>query len=418
MRLWICLILLGLSACAGPPETTIEREVAGQRAETHRTLDGDSAGPEGASPGTSSPRVADSIADLVAAQRALAPYGSKVGDAPDVFQIPAAARPLFADLEHAWERYLREQLQVIDLGAAERTIANALLNPLKRRGVKQGYEAQAFGALLAVWVQKHAGDVLGVVVSSTLDCSPDDTLFLFSTAGGQVQRLATVGAKKRVSLADGQLGLEYALVPTSGGTPEIVVASATPWCASAWRTLRYEVLSMRSAAARPRASFRHEASVWIGNGTWELQSGDDWFQIRHDTWDTVGSSVVAGRVARYTRSGGRWSPTTPRLSSAADVIHAWAALPPPLARELVLPEARAAAADLHAAFRRNAGKERGYVQLTASAKNENRLTFECEDCRVLPKHLDLTLTRVADSWRISNLKTAEREQDEQDEQND
>lgn len=249
----------------------------------------------------------EAIDRVLAAQRALDTHGVTVGDPPDVFQIPPAARPHLAELDRAWAAYLTAALPALIASPSDADLSKALTAPLERRGVAHGYEAQEFGALLGLHAKSHPGALLGVVVSVSTACGHDATLFLFSTKGDEVRHLLTAAARKREALSDGQLGLGYAIVPGAPGRdPEVVVASITPWCSSAWRTLRYDVLSPGSDPSRPKRKLHREDSIWIGDGKLELEADANGFRIRYDSWAKKSDAVVEEKTVVGRRAGDRW----------------------------------------------------------------------------------------------------------------
>jgi len=361
------------------------------------------AAPAQPAPVEAPPAAQDAIDEIVATQRALRQFQTTLGDPPDVFQIPAAARPLFPKLERAYLRYLTEALpSALSGSTSDRDVSGALSEPLVRRHVAHGFDAQAFGSLLGIEVRRHPGPFVGVIVTSSLDCGSDDTLFLFSSADPEPRHVMTAAARDRTSIAGGQLGLEYAVL--SSGTrsdPEVVVSSSTPWCSSAWRSFRFDVLASGRAPDAPIRVLTREDSVWIGNRVSEISSGSGWFQIAYDTWSWVGSGVVDERLQRFHRERGRWRRVAPSVTRADDVVRAWANLPASLASELVEPGARGTAAPLHAQFANGRDRRNGDLAVQHLDPARARVTFRCDGCTAPRDGVAFELHRDAGQWRIA-----------------
>jgi hypothetical protein len=354
-------------------------------------------------PVETTPAAEDAIDAIVATQRELHEFRTTLGDPPDVFQIPAAARPLFPKLERAYLRFLKQELPTaLAVSGTDRDASKVLSDALVRRHVVRGFEGQVFGSLLGIEVRRHPGHFVGVVVTSSLDCGSDDTLYVFSTAEPAVRHVMTAAARDRTSIAGGQLGLEYGLLPPpTGGDPEVVVSSTTPWCSSAWRSFRFDVLAAGRAPDAPLRRLTREDSVWIGNRVSEISSGSGWFQIAYDTWSWVGSGVADEKLERFRREGGRWRRVAPSVARADDVVRAWADLPASLAAELVEPGARRSAAALHAQFANGKDRRSGDLAMQQLGPERARVTFDCDGCTAPRDGVAFEVRREAGEWRIA-----------------
>ncbi len=201
-------------------------------------------------------------------------------------------------------------------------LASRLLAPLHEAHLVEGFGTQSFGSLIALDVRPERGDMLAVVVTLGMSCGSDSTLHLFQGRGDTLRRVLTAAARDKKSIADGQLFLEYAVIPTSAGL-QVALAHTTPWCTSAWRELRYGVLEATADPDRPNAMLKKDDSVWIGNGFAQLSASRDAFQIRFDSWDPTGAEVVREKRLAFSRRGGAWSSKKTVKSSKREPRSRW-----------------------------------------------------------------------------------------------
>jgi hypothetical protein len=249
---------------------------------------------------------ANRVAEL---QSQLAPYvvGLEQDEDRADFTIPPPARPKLSQLEDALLDYVEHELVEATRGRVSDAadLSARLLFPLREAHVVEGFGTQSFGSLLDLQVRPEPHGMLAVVVTLGMSCGSDSTLHLFQGGGSELRRVLTAAARNKKSIADGQLFLEYAVIPTESGV-QVAVAHTTPWCTSAWRSLRYGVLEATQDPSRPKRVLRKEDSVWIGNRFAELSASHDAFQIRYDSWDPTGVEVVREKRLAFQRRGSAW----------------------------------------------------------------------------------------------------------------
>ncbi len=355
------------------------------------------------------------IAALVAAQRAIAPEKLVQLDGPTRYgmEVSPGARRLLPGVKRA-SREAARRIVGAGLAAGERSPAVLAVQVKKalraggvvfdERGMKGG--CQAFGAIDDVTVERPAGHPsrLALVVELALPCGSDGSFYVLEEQPQGAPRLVmAVEANGYVSISGGQLALTHRLsVPDEKGGWFAVVASASPWCSSAWRGIDYGVYAPGASPDAPQRLLHDHESAWLGDQLCTLEAGRDDLTVRFTSWTRFSDDVMRPHVRRYARRGGAFTRTQPIVAQAIDLPREWAVLPWDEAQRFV---AGPTPATLRSWHDRLSGARDEYgarlaVESEDVAAGRTRLSLSCPDCKKLPAKLFFDVLRDGPGWAM------------------
>lgn len=186
------------------------------------------------------------------------------------------------------------------------------------------------GASLSYEVRVPPGrpDLLAVVARFRINCGEDSLFFLFDRSGPPLRPLIAHRSAPYDEISGGWENLRYAVSPRSGDRRwYVVLAHTPPWCQSAWRSLRYELVRPGANADRPNVFFRQSVSNYIGNDSpLVIDAGADRLRIEHDGGILDPSIIVRRHVESYAIDGESVRRIQPAAFNVRDFVDAWLAV--------------------------------------------------------------------------------------------
>jgi hypothetical protein len=358
------------------------------------------------------------IAAFVAAQRSIAAETSverQGKDSYDVLVSPKARAALPAIKRAAREAARR----VIGAGLAAGAKSPKVLSIQVRKALLEAGAAmqdpdsrggqQPIGSVVGVEVQRPDGHPtkLGVVLTLSLPCGSDGSLYVLEAKPGSVPAVAmAVEANGYSSIREGQLALTWRLsLPDERGNWFAVVASSSSWCSSMWRGIHYRVLVPGDSAEAPRLVLSERDSARIGMELCTLETGRDDFAVHYYAWTQFSDDVVRPYVHRYVRRGAGFERTQPIVERPIDLPGEWARMPWAEARRFVPGAGADALEKWHDRLQRGERKDSGKLSVVSEDTATGRTRFEltCSACKVLPGRVIVDVRKDGAGWAIESI---------------
>jgi hypothetical protein len=112
--------------------------------------------------------------------------------------------------------------------------------------------------------------------------------------------------------------------PDAGGGWFVATVSTTPWCSSAWRSIRYALSRPRPAADRPLVFLQGEATDYMGYDREVVVKAErDAFELRNDAGSVDLDILVRRHVRRYAISGNLARRVQPVAENVRDFADEW-----------------------------------------------------------------------------------------------
>ena len=208
----------------------------------------------------------------------------------------------------------------------------------QRGGISKGTTGDAIppsdgrhGSLAAFDVSRVGGhpDMLAVVATLAIRCGSDSMLMLYAREGAGWRELMVRRSEPYAKISGGWDGLRFAVSPKDAqGRWFVATASITPWCTSAWQSVRYALARPGPAPDRPSVFFRGENGVYLGNDQDDpLEAERGAFELRHDGSSIDNGILIRRHVRRYAVDGESVSRVQPVAESVWDFVDEWVVSP-------------------------------------------------------------------------------------------
>jgi len=205
----------------------------------------------------------------------------------DDTSVPIKIRPLLTKLKHQLRDLISTSLNVYPADYENlENVGKVILEELQRQGISIGKRTVSVVKLGSVDVPDNIddgymyGDINQVVVrrvinhpdliaaTTTIDvvCGDDTSLYIFKRINEKWKLVIAQEASDYELVSDAQGRFSYSISPPSDNSEFFVVTkSTTPWCTSAWKSIRYQVLRQGVTPYQPIKILNQKDGIYVGN---------------------------------------------------------------------------------------------------------------------------------------------------------